>query len=32
MSEDERTLFVGNLGDQATEAILYELFLQVRIK
>lgn len=29
MSEDDRTLWVGNLTDFITEELLYELFLQV---
>ncbi|CAG5130465.1 unnamed protein product [Candidula unifasciata] len=28
MSEDNRTLWVGNLDDRVTEALIYELFLQ----
>ena len=28
-SEAERTLWCGNLSDQVTEELLYELFLQV---
>ena len=30
--EDIRTIWCGNLSDQVTEDILYELFLQVNIK
>lgn len=29
--EDSRTIFCGNLSDQVTEELLYELFLQVII-
>lgn len=29
MSDDERTLWCGNLHDKITEDLLYELFLQV---
>lgn len=25
---DDRTIYVGNLSDKMTEAVLYELFLQ----
>lgn len=28
---DERTIWCGNLNEKVTEAILYELFLQVYI-
>ena len=27
--EDDRTVYVGNLPDKATEELLWELFLQV---
>lgn len=27
--EDLRTLFIGNISDKVTEALLYELFMQV---
>ncbi len=28
--EDSRTIFCANLSDKVTEALLYELFLQVK--
>lgn len=30
MSEDSRTIYVGNISDRVSEEILYELFLQVQ--
>lgn len=29
--EDSRTVFCGNISDKVTEALLYELFLQVSL-
>ena len=28
--EDSRTIFIANLSDKVTEALLYELFMQVK--